>query len=164
MESNPYKIITYNNKYKKDLFNNEMIAAISIASVVRHLKQGTIAQMVLIIPLISEKKTLNFLAKQNTKVRSIEELIIKNPETIVNFNNRYLSNLITSLNSIFLLKEMNIIQMNNSDIFYNPANNFDFSSKQLGTRLEKMISCSEKLAYILDDKIENLYLQLRVVL
>lgn len=163
MESNPYKNIAYNNKYQRDLFNNEMIAAISIASVLRHLKKGTIAQLVLILPLISDNKTLNFLAKQNTQVRSIEELIIKNPETIVNFNNRYLSNIVTSLNSIFLLKEMNVICIENNITFIDTSK-LNFSSQQLGKRLQKIISCSEKLAHILDDKIENLYLQLRVVL
>ncbi|MER1986617.1 MAG: three component ABC system middle component [Solibacillus sp.] len=162
MESNNSTLIAYRDKYKVDLYNNELIAAISILSVLKHLKQGTTALLVLVLPIISEKKTLNFLAKQNTKIRSIEELILKNPETIVNFNNRYLSNLGTSINAIFLLKEMQLIQINGNVISYIDDNEIDFSSKQLGARLEKIINCSEKLSYILEDKIENIYLQLRV--
>lgn len=164
MEYNPYRVTSYNGKYQRDLYNNEIISAVSIASILRYLKKSTISQLSLVLPLISHKKTLNFLSKKNTKVRSIEELIIKNPDTIVNFNDRYLSCLITSLNSVLLLKEMNIIQMDNKNIIYLENNEFDFTSEKLGTRLEKIISCSDKLAYILDDKIENLYLQLRVIL
>lgn len=162
MVSNSNPVFSYNNKYHRDLYNNEMIAAFSIASVLLHLKKATISQLILIMPIITDKKTLDFLSKKSTKVRSIEELVIKRPECLINFNNRYLSNMIVSLNSLVLLQDMKIIILDNKNVYHNDFSRLDFNSEMLGSRLKKIISCSEKLANLLDDRIENLYLQLRV--
>ncbi|MFB6804664.1 three component ABC system middle component [Peribacillus butanolivorans] len=150
--------------FSSNLFNNELIAAIAINSVLKHLQKATIAQCVLILPIVSHRNTLNFLKRKSSVLRSMEEFVLKKPDCFVNFDDRYLSLLPVSINAIILLKEIGVINISKGNLFYLKSNEFNLEEKSLGKRAEDIIKGAEKLALLLDDNVANIYLQLRVKL
>lgn len=155
---------SYNKSSSRYLYNNELIGSIAIASVLKHLEKATISQCALILPLVSHKGTLNFLKRKNSVVRSMEEFITKKPHFFINFDQRYISLLPVSMNSLILLKEIGLVNIENEFIQYIPENKFDYTNETLGKRIEDIIKSSSTLACLLNDDIANLYLQLRVIL
>ncbi|WP_142350408.1 three component ABC system middle component [Bacillus sp. AFS029533] len=154
------------NNYEntRNLYNNELIGAIAIASVLKYLNNASFSKCALILPIVTHKQSLNFLKQKNSVIRSMEEFVMKKPACFVNFDDRYISLLIISLNAITLLREIGVIGIKDEIIYYIYDNKFQFSNKDLGKRTEDIIKSAEKLATILDEDIANLYLQLRVKL
>ncbi|MGY4797514.1 three component ABC system middle component [Lysinibacillus fusiformis] len=148
----------------RNLYNNEMICAISIYSILTHLKTISITKALLIFPLLSHKETIDFLRSKNTKVRSLEELIIKKPDFFSNYNERFYSFLILSINSLTLLSEMGLVSIDNSQIILNPNKKIDNNKAIIGLRAFNIFEAAQKLSVILKDEDKNLYLQLRVQL
>lgn len=148
----------------RNLYNNELICAISIYSVLTHLKTMSITKAMLIFPLVSHKETLDFLKSKNTKVRSLEELIIKKPDYFSNYNDRFYSFLILTINSLTLLSEMGLVSVVNDQITLNPDKKIDNNKIVVGVRAFNIFEAAPKLSVILEDEDKNLYLQLRVEL
>ncbi|SDT08198.1 hypothetical protein SAMN05444162_3032 [Paenibacillaceae bacterium GAS479] len=147
---------------QKNLYNNEIISAIAIYSVLIHLKSISITKSLLIFPFLSHQGTLDFLKSNNTIIRSLEEFIIKKPDFFSNYNDRYYSFLLLSMNSLTLLREMNFINIENSQISINPDIKVDFTKETFGIRAFNILQAAKKLSEILKDDDKNLYLQLRV--
>ncbi|WP_236895464.1 three component ABC system middle component [Clostridium beijerinckii] len=145
-----------------DLYNNEAIGAISIASVLKYAKRITYAKALLILPFFAHKETTAFLKNNSVKVRSLEELIVKKFEYFSNFEDRYYSLIPVSINSILILKELNIIDIDEGIITYIDNANINFNDKLLGKRAKNIINGSERLAKILEEDVDSLYLQLRI--
>lgn len=149
---------------KLSLFNNELISAVSIYSVLNYLESISISKALLIFPFVSHKETLDFLKNKRTKIRSLEEFIIKRPHFFSNFNERYYSFLTLSINSLILLSELTFIFIDDSKLFLNSNIKINISKNEFGDRTFDVFKAAPKLARILNDKDENLYLQLRVEL
>lgn len=146
----------------RDYYNNELIGAIAIISILQHVKTLSYAKALLIYPMVSHKELLNFLKSENTIIRGLEELLAKKPNLFANFNERYFSLLSISIDSMCLLEQLGIAKMKNGVLLYNESNNFDFESSDLGKRAHAIIKGSKKLSVILQEEVSTLYLQLRV--
>ncbi|MBE1446148.1 three component ABC system middle component [Paenibacillus sp. OAS669] len=149
---------------QKNLYNNEMIGAIAIYSVLLHLQTISVAKSMLIFPFISHQGTLDFLKNNNTTLRSLEEFIIKRPDFFSNYNERYYSLLTLSVNSLILLKEIELIKIENSKISINPERKLAINKEAYGLRAFNISIAGKKLSEILNDNDKNLYLQLKVKL
>lgn len=147
-----------------NIYNNEATGVVSILSVLRHSKKMCYAKALLILPILAHKETVFFLKRKNTVIRSIEEFIVKKSRCFSNLNNRYYDLLTVSINSILLLKEMKLIKLENGYLEYCEDNKFDYTFNNLGKRAKNIIKASEKLSYLLEDDVEKLYLQLKVIL
>lgn len=147
-----------NSKY---VFNNEAFGIVAIASVLKHSKRLSYSKALLILPLMAHKETLDLLKRAKSDVRSIEQLLAKKANVVTNFNERYLSLLPISINSIVLLNEIKILENNAGTIKY-VNDSFDFNNRSLGQRAQDVIKASEKISRILEMNAANLYLQLRV--
>ncbi|MEG7619585.1 hypothetical protein, partial [Enterococcus faecalis] len=106
-------------KISNDTYNNELIGVISILSVLNELKKITITKALLIMPFYSHQQSLKVLKNNKVKIRSIEEFIIKYPSYFSNYNERFHSLLIVSINSIILLNKMGIITIQDNYIALN---------------------------------------------
>ncbi|HDX9579644.1 TPA: hypothetical protein ROX88_003239 [Bacillus pseudomycoides] len=149
------------------LYNNEIIGAFSIFEVTRHLQTISCAKAMLILPLVSHDQTVSYLRRYN--VKSIEQLIVRKPEYFSNFNQRFTSLFTTSINSILILNTLNVITIKKGSLIEFNSNKeseifYQNDKKILGTRAINIIKASDKLSELLDDSVENLYLQLRVKL
>lgn len=146
------------------VYNNEALGAITIAAVLRYINQMSYAKALLILPFLMHLNTVSFLKNSATKVRSVEELIAKKPQFFANFNRRYESLIPISINSIFILKEMRVIEISKGKLNYSADNHLDLDNSLLGKRVENIIKASEKLSKLLEEDASNLYLQLRIEL
>jgi hypothetical protein len=147
---------------QSDLYNNEMICAISIYLVLLHLDYISISKALLIFPIISHQESVDFLKNNNTIVRSLEEFIIKKPNYFSNYNERFYSFLTLSVNSMMLLKEIRLIRFLNSQIVLDKDKMLNLEKEKIGQRAVSIAEAAPKLASILKQDEKNLYLQLRV--
>ena len=144
------------------IYNNEAIGVVAIYLVVKNLKEIDYSKAMLILPLMLNDKLIKFIGRANTKVRGIEELIIKKGQVLTDFNEFYLEMLPISINSLIILNEMKVIEIENGIIrFKDKELKVDL---EVSKRIKKMLKSVESICEILKLKNENLYLQLRVVL
>lgn len=145
-------------------YNNELLTGIAILAALRQKEKVEISKVLLIHPILSYKGIVEFLKDKRTKIRSIEELIIKKNMAFANFNKRYLEDLELNINAIFLFKELGMLDIINNELIYIEAG-FDFKNKALGKRALDIIDASYNLINVLyKEEASNLYLSLRVEL
>ncbi len=143
------------------IYNNEAIAVISIIEVLKHMKKVSNAKFLLIFPLLSNEKLIAFLNKGT--IRSLEDLIVKKGTLFSGFNNSYTELLPVSLNALVILNEMKLIKHENGDIIFTGSIDLQISFIE-SERLNKIQRISKKMAQILSESTEKLYLQLKVII
>lgn len=144
------------------LKENELLTGISILAVLRYTQQLELSKCVLIEPLLSYSQVLGSLKRANSKIKSIEDLIIKQSIAFANFNNRFQDKLLLSMNSIILFEKLGLLYTNDNRVFFN-APDFNFSANSLGETASNRIAASFKLAEILQKgEASDFYLSLRI--
>lgn len=144
--------------------SNEILTGIAILSVLKNTKKLEITKCLLIELLLSYKSIRDYLKKNNCKVISIEELIVKQNIVFSNFNRRYQEKLPLSINSILLMLELKLLKIENNKLLFF-GDKFDFNEKTLGKTAQNIIDTSSNLAEILmKEGTSSLYLSLRVEL
>lgn len=142
-------------------YNNFGIGVVALASVLNHGEELPISKLFLIFPLLSHQKLLQHLGRSTTKIRSIEELIVEKTSYFSNFNNRYTDSLVLTVNALQYLNEMRYVSIANGNVSL--IKPFEYDSK-MGSRAEKIFKASEKIALILKERSDKLYLNLRIEL
>lgn len=144
------------------LKENELLTGISILAVLRHAKQLELSKCILIEPLLSYSQVLNALKRSNTRIKSIEDLIIKQSIAFANFNNRFHDKLLLSINAIILFEKLGLLYRKENLVYFS-APDFNFATKSLGEIAHSRISASGKLAEILQKgEASDFYLSLRI--
>ncbi len=144
------------------LKENELLTGISILAVLRHTKQLELSKCILIEPLLSYTQVLNTLKRSNTKIKSIEDLIIKQSIAFANFNNRFQDTLLLSMNAIILFEKLGLLYRKDNWVHFS-ATDFNFATESLGETAHNRISASRKLAEILQKgEASDFYLSLRI--
>ena len=144
------------------IYKNEAIGVVAIYSVIKELEEIEYSKAMLILPLMLNDKLIKFLGRANTKVRGIEELIIKKGQVLTNFNEFYLEMLPISINSLIILNEMQVIEIENGIIrIIKKEIKFDLD---VSKRTNSMLKSVKGICEILKIQSESLYLQLRVIL
>lgn len=146
---------------KVDYYNNIGIGTIAIASILNHFEKISISKSFLIIPFISHLELTNFLARERTNIKSIEELISKKTSYFSNFNKRFFDSLTLTFNSIQYLIDMSYADCTEGEI--KALKILDYNSS-MGGRAEKIFKASKNIAKVIDDSETNLYLNLRIEL
>jgi len=145
------------------IYNNEAISIVAIITVLEKLKQIDIAKVMLILPFLYHKRTLSFIEKTNIELLTLEEFT-ERKLLFANFQDRFLTYLPITINSLTILKEMKLIEIKNNEIIYKPDNKFDILNNQLGERVKNIVSSASKLSNLLREDTINLYYQLRIEL
>ncbi|HFD2044090.1 three component ABC system middle component [Clostridium perfringens] len=144
--------------------SNEILTAISILSSLRSVEKMEIMKCLLIEPLFSYKSIRTYVKRANSKVRSIEELIIKKNVVFSNFDKRFIEKLPLSINAILLLVQLKLIKIDGKYLIFD-GEEFDFNEKSLGKIAQEAIIVSDRLAKILiEEEASSLYLSLRIEL
>jgi hypothetical protein len=122
----------------------------------------------LILPLITHNALVSYLNDSRTKVKGLEQLIVKKTEFFSNFNQRFYSLLELSINSILILIKLDLIKIDqDGQLRINSLNQSLFEDSKrslLGKRALNIIQASSSIADLLVEENQNLYLQLRVKL
>lgn len=144
------------------IFNNEAIASTAFGHYMSICKQTNFAKAVLFFPFILHEPTVKKLNSSSYK-RSIEEFIVQYPDSLVNFNSRFLDFLPLAINSFTILYESNVIDIYKDQIIYNEDSNF--YPENSGKRIERIIHANDALCILIkDEKESSLYLKLKVQL
>lgn len=146
----------------KSLRHNEIITGISILSVLKYSQTLDITKVMLIEPFLSYSSVLDLMARKNSSVQSVEDIIIKESISFVTFNERYRERFLLSVNAIMLFEKLGLLRIEDSMIIFR-ADDFDFNNNSLGKVVNKRVKAAPKLAEILmKGKASDLYLSLRV--
>lgn len=151
------------NNNNKFIYNNEAISMVALIAVLEKINNLNIAKAMLILPLLYYKRTLNFLNKKDTAKLSLEEFT-NHKILLTNFNERFLTYLPITINSISILRELNIIKVSENNIKFIPNNKFDLNNTKLGERAGEIIKGATKISELLKEDTNNLYLQLNIIL
>lgn len=150
-----------------NIFNNEMIGCIAMYSVIRHLESLSTAKAMLILPIAFHNQVISYIGRANTDIKSIEQLLLRKPDLLANFNGRFYSLLEVSVNCIAILVALKFVSVNSKGEI-NVLKDKDFipskEKKVIGSRASRIIDSASQIAKLFDDDVENLYLQLRVKL
>ncbi len=143
------------------LFNNFGIESLGIAFVLSHSTQLPISKLLLISPITAHHKLLAHLARKSTKILSFEKYLIEHTSHFANFNRRYYDSLVSSMNAIQLLNELEIVEVIDSKI--NLRHSLDYHAT-MGSRAEKINKAAPNISALLEEAPENLHLNLRIEL
>lgn len=141
-------------------FHNLAICSTSLLIVLNKVTDLELSKALLIYPLIMHTDTLNFLSKKNTKPRKINSLLFNNPSLFINFNDRFYDTITLTLNSIQYLLVTEQITLNKK-LAINRSITIE---KDLGKKAVLIEKASDKIVYLLDQPIEEIYLNLRIKL
>lgn len=141
---------------------NELLTGISILAVLRYTKQLELSKCILIEPLLSYSQVLNTLKRSKSKIKSIEDLIIKQSIAFANFNSRFHDKLLLSMNAIILFEKLGLLYREDNLVHFS-APDFNFATASLGELAHNRILASPKLAEILQKgDASDFYLSLRI--
>uniref|UniRef100_UPI001FF7366E hypothetical protein n=1 Tax=Ralstonia pseudosolanacearum TaxID=1310165 RepID=UPI001FF7366E len=112
------------------------------------------------MPLVMHDATLSFLSKGNIRKREAAALTSVKPDLFANFNSRFESSLVLSLNAIQLLVQLGYSHMKN-ELFPGEAINV---GPDFGKRAERILKATPNIAAVLASPVEELYLNFRIQL
>ncbi|WP_370386872.1 three component ABC system middle component [Snodgrassella alvi] len=117
------------------IYNNEAIATTVLMSVITKLKRMDIASAPLVLPFLLDNRIVNHLLKDEANYENIEQFIQSKRLYFTSFNNRFLSLLPVTVNSLMILQKSNVINITDS-ITINKE--FEFDVNELGLRFTKI--------------------------
>lgn len=142
-------------------YNNLGINAFAISYVLREAGFLTLPQILLILPVVAHRQMLKTLAHGSFRFVSFENYLIDNIEFFYNFNERYLSSLIPTVNAVQLLCEIGVVQLKGDGAVIASELPFDAS---LGKRAERVKRASTNIAALVSGPAEVFYLNARIEL
>jgi hypothetical protein len=142
-------------------YNNLGIYSLAISAVLEHKKEMTIAETLLVAPLVTHNELLNHLARKTTNIYSADDLLLSKTSFFSNFSYRFSDSLVTSLNAIQFLQDMNYISYKEGELKISELTPYH---SDMGKRAKKIYQASKNIATFLTTPTEYLYLNLRVEL
>lgn len=142
------------------IYNNEAIASCLFLSVLKNVESLDIPRSCLILPLLLDDKTVNYLGKNLGTDLNLEQIISEHPKLFISFNKRYLSLLPITVNSLMLLNKSNQIRIGKN---ITTLRNIDIVGQELGNRFKKIEEVIPTLLTIMAPySTEQLYKTLKV--
>ncbi|MCX2919785.1 DUF6521 family protein [Stenotrophomonas rhizophila] len=141
-------------------YNNPAICAASILSVLSHSKELTLAKAILIMPLVMHDSTVRYLGRSNVAFREVSGLVAVRPDLFANFNERYFSSLVTSVNAIQWLVAAGYVEFDGVVKLVASLK----TGPELGDRAARIAKASGHISALLNSSAEELYLNFRVKL
>lgn len=147
------------------IYNNEAISTIALGYFMSKVSVISIPKFMLVLPFVLHEQTLKQL-NNNSINRSLEELMIKKPLILSNFNSRFKDFLPITTNSVTILNELGIIKLDREYIYFNEESNFNNRElNEIGTRVKKIMKGIDSLIEIIANNDNNsLYLTLKIEL
>jgi hypothetical protein len=162
MNGNQDTSILKNNLF---IYNNEAISTIALGYFMSKVRIISLPKFMLVLPFVLHEQTLKQL-NNNSINRSLEELIIKKPLILSNFNSRFKDFLPLSINSVTILNELGIVQLDREYIYFNEKSIFNKRDlNEIGDRIKKIMKGIDSLIEIITNNDNNsLYLTLKIEL
>lgn len=145
-------------------YNNAGIASIAILSVLNHTGALPLTKALLIMPIVMHNETTRYLANERTRSRTVATLVTIRPDFVSNFDQRYHSSLVHSINAIQLLHSLGQIELDfGAYLLIKQSIKFEIK-KEHGKRAALIDKASYEIANLFNSSDEELYLNLRIEL
>ena len=142
------------------LFNNLGFCSVAIAYAVEEaVAPVPISKALLVVPIISNRRLLDHLARKGVIVENIERLLVNYTECFANLNQRYYDSLSDSVNGIQFLLNIEVLELNDKGL--QVLNPMPFH-KDMGRRAQKAKQAAKNIASLLSLSSANLYSSLRI--
>lgn len=141
-------------------YNNVGLCAVALASVIEHTQGLSLPKAMLVMPLVMHEATISFLSRGNVRQREAAALTSVRPELFINFNDRFQSSLIVSLNAIQLLIHLKYVRFA-VDIYPDRPM---LPSSEFGKRASRIFKATPNIAALLSSSVDELYLNFRIQL
>lgn len=141
-------------------YNNPAICASSILSVLAHSQELSIAKTLLIMPLVMHDSTVRYLGRSNVAFREVSGLVAVRPDLFANFNERFFSSLVTSINAVQWLVATGYVEFDGGIKLVFPLK----IGPEFGDRAIRIAKASGHISSLLSSSAEELYLNFRVKL
>lgn len=141
------------------LYNNLGISSLGIVFTIRHLCPLSLTKSLLIMPIITHKDLLQYLSRKTTKVHSLEQVLVSHQRCFSNFNARFYDSIITSINAIQFLAEVEMIEVIENEIVSVEDLDYDMS---MGKRAKKIFDAAPNIAGVINSDSSGLYTNLRI--
>lgn len=145
-------------------YNNAGIASIGILSVLNHTKTLSLTKALLIMPIVMHNETTRYLANERTRSRTVATLVTIRPDFVSNFDRRYHSSLLHSINALQLLHAIGQIELDFGPYLQIKQSGQFELKKEHGKRAALIDKASPEIANLLKSSDEELYLNLRIEL
>lgn len=143
------------------LYNNFGICSLGMAFTLRHLTPLPLTKSLLVMPIISHKDLLQYLARKTTTIQSLEQILVSHQKCFSNFNARFYDSLPTSINAIQFLAEIAMVDLVEGEIV--SVKELDYVP-DMGKRAKKIFDASQRISEILKSDTSYLYTNLRIQL
>ncbi|MDF1755458.1 MAG: DUF6521 family protein [Verrucomicrobiales bacterium] len=145
----------------RNIFNNFGILSIGILATLKETRELSLPELLLISPFVTHSALLGHLARKNTQIKSLEQLIIQKTVWFSNFNERYYASIPETLNAIQLLHDIELILWDGRSCSMTEEVPYQTS---MGTRAHKIYNASKNLAELISGDVANAYNNLRIQL
>lgn len=145
------------------LYNNEALACVAIGYFLKRHNMISIAKLLFVLPFVLHEPTVKKLRNRSYK-RSLEEFILKNSDCLINFNRRFYDFMPLTINAITILKEMKVLNIKGSKIYYNHHSSFSPENYyKIGKRADDLFVAVDVLNGIMDGQdVNSFYLKLKI--
>lgn len=139
--------------------SNEVIGAAIIAVIAKSIELP-IANAMLVMPLLLSGTTTRYISRRKSVIRSVEELVLAHPQTLINIQQRYLSHATPSINALSLAMTFEWCSFSNGTVCEGKAHLP--SSDNHGKRYRVVANAAEKCSSIFGAPPAHLYYVLRI--
>lgn len=143
------------------IYNNFGIYAIGIMSALQASRTMALPEMLLLAPFINHAHLLNYLARENIEVLSLEQLIVRYPKWFANFNKRFYGGLPETINAIQFLWDIELVEWDGRSCTITEELPYD---RVMGFRANKIYKATPNIAALIAKDVANAYTNLRIQL
>lgn len=145
----------------RNTYNNFGILSVGVLATLKEARVLSMPEVLLIAPFITHSALLGHLARKNSQIKSLEQLIIQKTAWFSNFNERYYAGLAETLNAIQFLHDTDQISWDGSSCALIKEVPYH---KSMGIRARKIYIASGHLAELISGDVANAYNNLRIQL
>lgn len=140
-----------------NVYNNELLGILSFQEVLFKIKRTTLSNIMIVLPIIFHRKSLNYLANKRTNIISFQDLLLTKPELLVSLNKRYYNFLPSSINCTSLCIENDIAELMDGELIFKKKIIAADAISELGKRAIKIQSAAINIATLISDEPHNVY-------
>ncbi|QLL92816.1 hypothetical protein HER17_07655 [Pectobacterium carotovorum] len=139
------------------IYNNELLGIFSMQEVLSRTQKIALCNIMLVLPIVFHKKSLDYLSHKRTNIISFQDLLLTKPELLVSINNRFYNFLPSSINCISLCIENGVAELVEDDLVFKKKLITDDAIPLIGKRSVKIQAASMKIADLILDEPHNIY-------
>ncbi|WP_322059368.1 three component ABC system middle component [Paraburkholderia sp. J63] len=129
-------------------------------AVLAHAEQLSVAQALLVMPLVMHEATVRYMGNGNVAKREAAALVAHRPDLFANFNSRFQEGLAVTVNAIQLIVAAGYVKFDGKLVLVQPLN----IDKSFGQRALRIAKAASHIAAVLASPVDELYLNFRVQL